>query len=150
MGEAMKTLTVKQPWAGLIVTGLKDIENRTWKTNYRGKLLIHASKAYNKKERIETEDFICRNILTKGELSNLRNDDGTIRHYCGEYGTIIGEVELIDCVRNHSSNWAEKDVWNWVLANPIKYDTPIEVKGKLGLWEYEKESENLELKRKKD
>jgi hypothetical protein len=38
----MKTLTVRQPWASLIVTGAKDVENRSWPTSYRGTLLIHA------------------------------------------------------------------------------------------------------------
>jgi hypothetical protein len=39
----MKTLSIRQPYASLICKGIKTIENRTWKTNYRGKLLIHAS-----------------------------------------------------------------------------------------------------------
>ena len=38
-----KVLSVKQPYATFICAGIKDIENRTWKTDYRGKLLIHAS-----------------------------------------------------------------------------------------------------------
>lgn len=40
----MKAITIKQPWASLIAAGLKDIENRTWKTNFRGRVLIHAAK----------------------------------------------------------------------------------------------------------
>jgi hypothetical protein len=40
----MKTLTIRQPWAELIARGKKDIEVRTWKTNYRGKIAIHAGK----------------------------------------------------------------------------------------------------------
>ena len=36
----VKVLTVKQPWASLIVHGIKDIENRSWKTNFRGRVLI--------------------------------------------------------------------------------------------------------------
>lgn len=140
----MKTLSITQPWAGLIVTGIKDIENRTWKTDYRGKLLIHASATYSKKKRAETEDFIRRNILTEEENRTLTNDKGFIQYACCKYGMIIGEVELVDCVKDHSSNWAEKGVWNWVLANPIKYDKPIEIKGKLGLWEYKTETEKSE------
>lgn len=37
----MKALSVKPPWAELIISGKKKIENRNWKTNYRGKLAIH-------------------------------------------------------------------------------------------------------------
>ena len=38
----MKAISIKQPWASLIAYGIKDIENRTWRTNYRGRVLIHA------------------------------------------------------------------------------------------------------------
>lgn len=71
------------------------------------------------------------------------------------HGAIIGEVDIIDCVINHDSIWAEKTegvmsgnqfyynekevVYNWVLANSVKYEKPIlNVKGKLSFWEYEK------------
>lgn len=39
----MKAISIRQPWAWLIVNGFKDIENRTWDTKYRGPVLIHAS-----------------------------------------------------------------------------------------------------------
>ena len=51
---------------------------------------------------------------------------------------IIGSVEIVDCVQNDPSVWAEQGVWNWKLANPILFEKPIEgVKGKLMLWNYE-------------
>ena len=53
-------------------------------------------------------------------------------------GAIIGSVEIVDCVQNHPSPWAEKGVWNWVLANPILFPEPIPAKGKLSFWEYDK------------
>ena len=40
----MKTISVKQPWSYLICSGIKDVENRSWKTNFRGRVLIHSSK----------------------------------------------------------------------------------------------------------
>ena len=40
--KELKVLVVRQPWAWLIVNGYKDIENRSWRTRYRGALLIHA------------------------------------------------------------------------------------------------------------
>ena len=43
----MKALTIKQPWASLIIYGDKDVENRSWPTSYRGPLLIHAGKGYD-------------------------------------------------------------------------------------------------------
>ena len=45
----MKVITIKQPFASLIVLGIKKYEFRTWKTKYRGDILIHAGKGVNKK-----------------------------------------------------------------------------------------------------
>ena len=45
----MKVITIKQPFATLIVEGIKEYEFRTWRTNYRGEILIHAGKGVNKK-----------------------------------------------------------------------------------------------------
>lgn len=49
---------------------------------------------------------------------------------------IIGHVDIIDCVENHSSVWALPNHYHWVLANPVLFEHPIEdVKGKLSLWD---------------
>lgn len=53
------------------------------------------------------------------------------------FGSIIGSVEIVDCVRNHPSVWAEKGVYNWVLANPALFKNPIPAKGRLSFWEYD-------------
>lgn len=45
----MKVITIKQPWATLIAEGIKKYEFRTWKTKYRGEILIHAGKGIDKK-----------------------------------------------------------------------------------------------------
>ena len=44
MKAPLKALSIRQPWAWLIVNGFKDVENRNWRTHWRGRLLIHASK----------------------------------------------------------------------------------------------------------
>lgn len=70
----MKVLTIKNPWASLIVNNYKKYEFRSWKTNYRGKILIHAG---------------------------LSSDDDTMfSEYNLEYikGAIIGEADLVDCI----------------------------------------------------
>ena len=138
----MKALSIKQPWASLIAHGIKDIENRTWKTNFRGRIYIHASGLY-----------------AKGGFSLINSDQRVLANmyeswkplYLDDLPTsaIIGEVDIIDCVINHPSIWAEKSegfwnpikgkwisrskpTYNWVLANPILYKNPIlNVKGKL-------------------
>lgn len=126
----MKALTIKQPWASLIIDGYKKYEFRSWKTNYRGKILIHAGLNIEK-------DMLVR--FEKYNLDYIK-------------GAIIGEAELVDCIlvdsefnnelrninpivygrSNHTETYA------WKLTNIIKYDNPIYIKGKLGLWNYEK------------
>jgi len=129
----MKAITVKQPWASLIVHGIKNIENRTWKTSFRGRIYIHAA-AKSAGSLYE--------LLTDKQLNHVGHE------WTADYlpnrpdGAIIGEVDIIDCVISHSSIWAEKaaegekPIYNWVLANAVLYDEPIlNVKGKLSFWE---------------
>ncbi len=60
------------------------------------------------------------------------------------FGCIIGSVDIVDCVQNHPSEWAEKGQWHWVCANAKKFEHPIrDVKGKLGIWEWEGEIDEL-------
>jgi hypothetical protein len=126
----MEALSYKQPWALLVAEGIKPIENRTWKCpkKYIGKrVLIHASlKPDNIKLEIEGQASVKEidmfSALGRAEDDNL-------------FGCIIGSVEIVDCVQNHPSMWAEKGVWNWVLANPVLLPKPIPAKGKLSFWE---------------
>lgn len=127
----MKVLTIKQPWASLIIEGYKEYEFRSWKTKYRGKILIHAGLSLE------------RDIDSRFKEYNLNHN----------FGCIIGEAELIDCILVDEefneelnqlnslvyakSNHVEK--YAWKLENIKKYDNPIYIKGKLGLWNYEEE-----------
>jgi hypothetical protein len=52
-------------------------------------------------------------------------------------GLIIGSVDLVDCVQNHSSPWAQNDCWHWVLENPVLLNKPIPCKGQLRLFNFE-------------
>lgn len=131
----MKAITVKQPWASLIVHGIKDIENRTWPCpkRYIGKrVLIHASS-------FPVKMVNPNNIFSKQQWDSLSMglQREIICGYNEPTSAIIGSVEIVDCVQNHPSIWAEKGVYNWVLANSITYNEPIEnVKGKLSFWDY--------------
>lgn len=127
----MKTLSIKQPWSILIAKGIKDIENRTWQTNFRGRIYIHAplSPAFigSYKDNLPNGFWVGLSELQKNLLLNLF----VLR------GAIIGEVDIVDCVTNHESIWAEKGCYNWVLENPLLYNKPIlNVKGKLSFWEF--------------
>lgn len=121
----MKVLSIKQPWAWLIIHGGKDIENRTWKTKYRGRFLVHASQG-----------------MTRGEYEDARtlvDDIGSMELYMRfpsfkalQRGGIVGSVELVDCVTASDSPWYMGDV-GFVLRDP----RPIpftRYKGRLGLF----------------
>lgn len=124
----MKTITVKQPWASLICEGIKDVENRTWKTSVRGRILIHAA----------LKDFDFRNSMTSEYQREF------IKEIKKPYikGSIIGSVEIIDCLKSKDSPhkaWGDMYCYHWVLANPILFDKPITAKGKLSFWEFDME-----------
>jgi hypothetical protein len=143
----MKTLSIKQPWAYLICSGIKDIENRTWQTKFRGRVLVHASA----KRCNINEIFTNKQWEVIGEENRIE----CVLH-TSPVSAIIGSVEIVDCVINHESIWAEKTIgiidlnrglhesiyqkktiYNWVIANPILFENPIlNVKGKLSFWDY--------------
>ena len=119
MEKLIKVLCVKQPWAWAIIEGGKDVENRVWKTNYRGRLYIAARKT------IDNGSF--------GYISELIGDIPRPKSLVT--GAIIGHVTLLDCIRDSISDWAQPNQWNWVLSSP-KSITPIPIKGQLGIFNY--------------
>ena len=125
----MKALSLQQPWAWLICAGIKDVENRDWRTNYRGRVYIHASKAKD-----------ARSIAAKGfsEMWMLeRLDKEQVIRYITEpkiRGAIIGEVDIIDCVAESESKWFAGK-YGFILENPTLYEKPIYCKGALGFFE---------------
>lgn len=138
----MKTITIKQPFPYLIFQGIKDIENRTWPTKFRGRVLVHAS-AKRMGRILNNEDGIITDEQwnAMGERARVECVVPT-----SPTGVIVGSVEIVDCVINHPSIWAYKTElpeqlsnkcnWNWVLANPITFPEPIPAKGKLSFWDY--------------
>ncbi len=125
----MKCLSIREPWASLIVNGYKKYEFRSWKTKYRGKILIHASLSIEKDNEKRFKEL-------------------GLDYKCGY---IIGEAQLVDCIevnkefensliRENSLVYGAsrgRGGYAWKLINIKKYDTPILVKGKLGLWNYD-------------
>lgn len=129
----MKALSIKQPWASLIIHGglldngqriFKDIENRSWKTNLRGRIYIHAPK---------TEDKSCYHWLhgksLDHELPKMELKLPLIR------GAIIGEVDVIDCITQSDSPWFFIGGYGYVLENPVAYRIPFPYPGKLGFFD---------------
>lgn len=125
----MKTLSIRQPWASLIVAGIKNIENRSWPTHYRGPLLIHAGKA---KPSHEERMIVASMLLQAGE--DIAAIEETLL-----YGGIIGITTLVDV--KHSSvsdagDWGVDDAFHWHLRDmrPLPFKATM---GRLGLFEVE-------------
>ncbi|MCE5320073.1 MAG: ASCH domain-containing protein [Bacteroidales bacterium] len=161
----MKAISVKQPWASLIVRGIKDIENRTWKCpeKYIGqRVLIHASANpvlnYKPSETFSIEQYHALSLIQCKAVKKSLTD----------VSSIVGSVLIIACVTDRPSIWAErakqnrmwanheenfileKPIYNWVLGYPVEFPQPIPAKGKLGIWDYpnilaEMEEDNGEL-----
>jgi len=104
----MKALSIKEPWATFILEGTKTIETRTWKTKYRGKVLLCASKTPN--SDISGKAFATATIIDCDDM-------------------IKGDEKFACCeMYPKAQSWFLDDV------KPIK---PFEVKGQLGLFEVE-------------
>ena len=130
----MKVLTIKQPWATLIMQGDKRFEFRSWQTKYRGDLLIHAGKGIDKEAMKRLAKYLPNEI---------------------PLGKILGKVILVDCIRmcpefkemllKENSDIYTKSSFSenfgWQVENVQVFDEPIEAKGHLSLWEYDIDGE---------
>ena len=94
----MKALSIRQPWAWLIVHGGKDIENRSWHTKFRGRFLVHAAKGMTNEEYCDGLEF----AMKAGDIRLLR-DFPTSQEM--QRGGIIGSVELVDSLDTSDSPW---------------------------------------------
>jgi hypothetical protein len=131
----VKVLSVKQPWAYLIFHG-KDIENRTWKTNYRGELYIHASNTfdyYALQWLVDKLEFVLfGEVLKHFGIS----PESKFKYTKGNIGGIIGKVNLSDITNDSSSIWAMDNCYHWHISNQTEVPF-IKCNGKLNIWEYE-------------
>ena len=131
----MKALSLTQPYAELIKNGTKTVETRSWKTNYRGILYIHASAAEIPKE-------------SRGNPGLM----GLVHTQDLDYGKIICSCTLADCIpmteayvedmrRNHPKEYLSgiyaPGRYAWILEEIKVLKEPIKIKGRLGLWSFE-------------
>lgn len=98
----MKALSVRQPWPYMMFHPLpcgpqKDVENRTWPTTVRGRVLIHASKGMTKAEYFDAWDFYHMEVA--GQIFSAPLMTSMPR------GGIVGSVEIVDCVQRSASPW---------------------------------------------
>lgn len=115
----MKALSIKQPWAGLILTGIKSVENRSWRTDYRGDLVVHSGMSHDKYASLLPQVRTAPSCRGLDELC----------------GVALGIVELTDCVpiEDCQLEWAYGP-WCWLLRNPRIFVNPIFMSGSLRLF----------------
>lgn len=101
----IKALSIRQPWAWLIVEGFKDIENRTWPTHFRGRVLIHAGKTMTRSDYNACAIFWQCCNLTEEIAYNLMGKFPRFETLKSELGGIVGEAEITDCVTASQSPW---------------------------------------------
>lgn len=129
----IRGLSLTQPWAQLVVLGQKKYETRSWKTNYRGLIAIHASKEFPDSARM---------LLHENPFS------GVLHCLPGDLplGAIVGTVDLVDCQVMTGDEYIQmtrKEIafgdWSegryaWKLENPKLLPEPIPYKGAHRLW----------------
>lgn len=130
----MKVLSLTEPYATLIKEGKKLVETRSWKTNYRGEIFIHASMT--KISKSDLEDSSLMNLVNNVNMS---------------FGNIICSCNLVDCVymteeyvKNMKKENKEEYIcgdysvgrYAWILEDVKVLKNPIKAKGQLGIWDY--------------
>jgi hypothetical protein len=130
----MRCLTVLQPWATLIAIGAKRIETRSWPTNYRGPLAIHAGK--NKQ------------YFNELGLNIAYGEEGVLFVTGLPYGCIVATCELAGCqlversdiylLGNQEKRFGDYSIgrYMWFLDDVKILPEPIPAKGAMGLWEW--------------
>jgi hypothetical protein len=121
----VKALSIHQPWAWAILHAGKTVENRGWSTNYRGPLLIHASKTRSSYDREAKLDWLKVYGVALSRWEDLVT------------GAIVGVVDLVDCLpasQVSPSRWVEGPVC-WVLENPRSFPEAVPYRGAQGLFD---------------
>ncbi len=114
-----KALSIRQPWASLIMAGIKPVENRTWPCAYVGPLYIHASKAWDQKAVDILLDISTRNRGVPA-IESILEKSKKMR------GGIVGRVKMVDCVTVHDSEFFFGP-FGFVFENPEELDQVIPV-----------------------
>lgn len=129
----MKVISIKQPYASLIAYGYKEYEFRTWKTNYRGKIYIHASKSVDKiameKYKELNIDFKTGCIIACADLTDCIEINN-------EFRTHIKPKNKYPYVYNHILS-IDKNKYAFELKNVKQLKEPFNVNGQLGIWNYD-------------
>ena len=123
-------LSIRQPWASLILLAGKDIENRNWATGVRGPILIHAAKRMTRTEYIDAMNFAKRHV--RQDLLPLLASD-VFRFDNLPRGGIIGSSILRDCVGQCGSPWFQGEFGFLLGGHKLLRFHPC--KGQLGFFD---------------
>ena len=133
----MIALSIRQPWASLILKAGKDIENRCWPTKFRGRMLIHAAKGMTRAEHEDAIAFAVRVIQADPRNAGVTKRT-TLRDLGFAFdemqrGGIVGSVEVVDCVRTSLSPWFMGEFGFLMRApQPLPF---VPWKGRLGFFD---------------
>lgn len=137
----MKALSLWQPWATLIVDGDKRFETRSWGTDYRGPIAIHAAKTKKGWEDLDEEL-----LLLLGAKSSPIRDAPNPDDFA--HGCVVAICDLTDCLPMRDGMIAKQarierlvggwmpGRWAWQLENVRRVQPPIPASGRQGLWEW--------------
>lgn len=119
-----RALSVRQPWAWALVSGHKPVENRDWRTDYRGPLVIHSGKVLG----CEPHNFLgeCDEVAYRCRLETLPPEASLA-------GGLVGFVQLTKCVERYPSPWF-KGLFGFVVE-PLEQWPLIPWQGQRGIWE---------------
>lgn len=151
----MKAITIWQPWASLIACEAKGFETRSWKTDYRGTIAIHAAQ-----KPFDTKMYLDRELHPFAEALNLPDIYSFDKL---PYGCVIATAEIVDCLKVVKETWGTVGSgkpwaqlsdgqiiegsehyfgdytlgrYAWELANVRALPEPIPAKGMQGLWSW--------------
>jgi hypothetical protein len=145
----MKAITIWQPYATLIMLGLKRYETRHWSTSYRGPLIIHAAKRWD-----DDREFDCARVanLLRDHLAfspqSLTDAQRKLMYTATNetLGKALGVVDLKSCeamldggseFENGVGSFGEGR-FGWECSAPQLFEEPIRHQGQQGLWTPEK------------
>jgi hypothetical protein len=137
----MLALSIQQPWAHLIIAGIKRVENRTWPTTYRGRIAVHATRL-----AVRSWSDIFDHDGPRAALGEefTWEDGGTALPALSALavGAVVGTVEVYDCLEEMDlpdelllHDPFVSGPWVWLLRDPRPLAVPFPCKGKLRLWE---------------
>lgn len=138
----IKVLSVRQPWAWLILNGYKTIENRTWRVNDRGPILIHAGKQFdyaalrfmcqpNQPELIAAGRAVIERFGIRGDEQPKITRGKEIMGAITGYACLTGTDSVMD-----GNPWAERGVYHWHFDKGHEMKKPEPLQGRLGLFQY--------------